>query len=624
MNQNIIKYLKDYSYDTWDINRLLVSTFLVINNIRDIQNKFIKKYIIVSSDLEESQHLKEFIELLSKTPFGIEELEEYFEFVISPVDKEINGAVYTPEYIRKYIVGNTIQKHIQNDNDISNLKFGDIACGCGGFFKTVTELLKSKTNKSYFEIYKENIYGLDIEKYSIIRTKILLSLIAILNGEDCPVFVFNLYKGNALNFDWSSVEDIKLNNGFDIIVGNPPYVGVIKMDNETRELMKLWSVSSTGKPDLYIPFFQIGMENLNDSGVLGFITVNTFYKSLNGRGVRSYFSKNQFNFTLIDFGNEQLFKNRSTYTCICLLSKSKNESVKYLKTPIDKLGAIKSNDFIEIAYSDLDDFKGWYLNTSDIGKTISKIENTGKALGEKFVIRNGFATLRNNIYIFCPEKESDDYFYFTKKKIEYRVEKGICRNAAKPNILKSEDDLNTKMEKIIFPYEVTTGNIQSLKALTEEELIAQYPLAFEYLLSHREILAQRDKGNKTYEQWFAYGRNQALNFKGYKLLFPYLTNEPNFVLTEDVDLLFYNGFALFSDSVEELLILQKILKSKVFWFYVKNTSKPYEGNYYSTAKRYVKNFGVCELSNDEKHFLLNLKNQNEIDEFLCRKYEVEL
>lgn len=450
MNQSILKYLNNYSYDTKDVNRLLVSAFLVVNNIENIENTFINNFII--SDEQELNQVTEFIQLFDKHSFDIEELIELFEFVISPEDKEVNGAVFTPEYIRKHIVKTVIEK--QNNELISNLKFGDIACGCGGFFKTITEYYRDNTEKSFYEIYRDNIYGLDIQGYSILRTKILLSLLAIINNEDEIEYEFNLYCGNALSFDWSTIEALNENNGFDVIVGNPPYVGSSKMDEETKYLLKKWSVSSTGKSDLYIPFFEIGMENLNGNGVLGYITVNTFYKSLNGRSVRSYFSKNKFDLSIIDFGGEQLFKNRSTYTCICIIGKIESCSVKYVKSLSGKIQKIKPSNYINIPYTNLDDFNGWYLINKKIQKNISKIESLGTPLGEKFEIRNGFATLKNNIYVFKPIKEDNEFYYLLKDGIKYKIEKSICRNAIKPNTLKSENELIEKTEKLIFPYQI--------------------------------------------------------------------------------------------------------------------------------------------------------------------------
>lgn len=625
MNQKVLNYLNKYSYDTKDVNRLLVSAFLVKNKIKNIQNKFIDSYII--SDGNELSDLEHFIILLQDSSLNIEDLIELFEFVISPQDKEVNGAVFTPEYIRKYIITNSVS--MKTDKPISQFIFGDIACGCGGFFKTITEIIRKKTRKSYYDIYKDNIYGLDIQGYSIERTKILLSLLAISQDEDCEYFDFNLFEGNALDFNWSEVECICENNGFDIIVGNPPYVGATKIDAVSKYLLKNWSVSSSGKADLYIPFFQIGLENLNSTGVLGYITVNTFIRSVNGRAVRKYFSQNEFDLFIIDFGGEQLFRSRSTYTCICIVGKKQSGYIKYINTNSSKISSIEQKDVIKIPFSKVNDLDGWYLNQEKVNSLISKIEKTGEPLGRAFEIRNGFATLKNKIYLFNPIKETDQYFYFEQSGNEIKVEKGICANAIKPNTLKSESEIEDHTEKLIFPYELKDENDlfdtpkRLIRIIDEQQFESQYPFAYQYLKSKKDTLAQRDKGTKEYEKWYAYGRNQALTIRGYKLLFPYISNSPCFVFTDDKDLLFYNGYAVISNSREDLLILQKVLMSKLFWFYIRHTSKPYSGDFFSLAKNYVKNFGICSLSSEERSTLNEMNDREKIDKFLYKKYDIE-
>ena len=91
-------------------------------------------------------------------------------------------------------------------------------------------------------------------------------------------FHFNLHRGDALLFSWE--EHYPNFEGFQILVGNPPYVSARNLDEEAKENVKLWEVCTTGNPDLYIPFFQIGYENLAENGILGYITMNTFFKSL--------------------------------------------------------------------------------------------------------------------------------------------------------------------------------------------------------------------------------------------------------------------------------------------------------------------------------------------------------
>ncbi|WP_321148049.1 Eco57I restriction-modification methylase domain-containing protein, partial [Serratia marcescens] len=156
----------------------------------------------------------------------------------------------------------------------------------------------------------DHIYGIDIQSYSVNRTKLLLTLLALSNGEDEVEFTFNIHIGDSLSFKWNTVTP--LFEGFDVILGNPPYVCSRNLSPETKGLLKNWSVCSSGHPDLYIPFFQIGIENLSTNGILSYITMNSFFKSLNGRALRRYFHDNNILLKILDFGSEQIFSSKNT------------------------------------------------------------------------------------------------------------------------------------------------------------------------------------------------------------------------------------------------------------------------------------------------------------------------
>jgi adenine-specific DNA-methyltransferase len=150
-----------------------------------------------------------------------------------------------------------------------------------------------------------------------------------------------------------------------------------------------------------------------------------------------------------------------------------------------------------------------------------------------------------------------------------------------------------------------------------------YPNAYLYLKQNQEQLFNRDKGKPKKYKWFEFGRSQAINDYGKKLLFPYMSSQPYFVYTNQEDLLLYAGYAIFCDSERELKITKRILESSVFWYYIKNTSKPYSGNFYALAKNYVKDFSICELTEDEENFLLNSESQDERNRLLINKYGLE-
>ncbi|OJV51674.1 MAG: hypothetical protein BGO31_00270 [Bacteroidetes bacterium 43-16] len=602
MDKQIFKILKKYSNDTFKVNSLIISAFIQINEIAIIKNLEIKNHII-KKDSSDWEILLEITSCFPKKKFGFEELIELFEFVISPSDKLINGAVYTPKYIREYITDQVFQRILKPVNEV---KAVDISCGCGGFLLSVASKIQSLTKKTYDTIFKENIYGIDIEEYSVVRAKLLLSLFAIINGEDKMVFSFNLFSANSLLFDWkATVTEIRINNGFDIVVGNPPYVASRNMEKETIKLLSKFKVASTGHPDLYIPFFQIGYELLNKEGILGYITVNTFTKSINGRALRQYFQDQNAGLEIITFGGEQIFKDRNTYTCICFLNQNLGY-IRFIKCSSNELEKLKQDDFNEFKYEDLNNFDGWNLtNSKSLNNFITTIESVGKPFKSKYVTKNGIATLKNYIYKFVPLKEDQDYYYLPYEDELYPIEKGICRDIINANKLKKNSDLINKLEKIIFPYYSQNDKIL---IIPERMLKKEYPKAYKYLFSQKDILATRDKGEGKYEEWYAFGRRQSLDIKQYKLFFPHICNRPSFVISEDPNLLFYNGIAVVNDDLEELKILKKIMETDMFFKYIQATTKDYASGYLSMSRNYLKNFGIYDFNKIERSEILKSKN----------------
>jgi len=105
--RNAFKYLSQNRLTTpKEVDRLIISAFLKINKLQTKYNTFLQTYSIDKSDKEEYERLIEFVSVIDSdvVHFGFEELIELFEFVISPADRIINGAIYTPENIRKFIV----------------------------------------------------------------------------------------------------------------------------------------------------------------------------------------------------------------------------------------------------------------------------------------------------------------------------------------------------------------------------------------------------------------------------------------------------------------------------------------------------------------------------------------
>ena len=150
-------------------------------------------------------------------------------------------------------------------------------------------------------------------------------------------------------------------------------------------------------------------------------------------------------------------------------------------------------------------------------------------------------------------------------------------------------------------------------------------MAYKYLENKRHILAERDKGKGEYENWFAFGRTQSLEKIKNKMFFPRFSDRtPNFLINDDENMLFYNGLAVVGHSEEDMLIIKKIMESRLFWYYIKSTSKPYSSNYFSLNGNYIRNFGICNLDKNEKAFVIREQDKTVLDIFFEEKYDIEL
>lgn len=596
-----------------EVDSLIVSTFVEVNEINVIENKLILS-LLEFNFYRKSTLMEELSEIICKenTRFDFEGLIQLFEFVISPNTRVVNGAVYTPQHIRDFILEKVFDD-FDSKRVLNGLRVADLSCGCGAFLIDSAKLLKKKTGLPYFNIFKDYIYGSDIQEYAIDRSKILLSLFALSEGEDRN-FDFNLVVTDALYFNWQSY--CSKFSGFNIIVGNPPYVAAKHMTTETRAQLATMQTCKVGNPDLYIPFFEIGIEHLAIDGKLGFITMNSFFKSLNARNLRKYFKNKSLEFQLVDFGADQVFQSRNTYTCICVITNKFSENIEYARIASNKLSGKIS--FSKISYQKLDSHNGWNLYKNDL---INKIENIGTPLGVKYTTSHGLATLRNEVYIFTPYSECKHFYYLiTKEGKRYPIEKSICKPVINSNKLSRKSSFKALKEQLIFPY----TNEANPKILNETFLLKNYPKLYVYLQDHRDLLSLRDKGKGKYQEWYAFGRTQGLEKIKHKMFFPkYSDITPHFMIHSDPETYFYNGQAFLGGSIRELKVLKKILESQVFWFYICSTSKPYTSGYYSLNGIYIRNFGICDLTKEEEDYILSESSEIELNRFFEKKYSLD-
>lgn len=380
------------------------------------------------------------------------------------------GQFYTPSYIVKYILDNTLQKKLEktNERDITNIKILDPACGSGSFLIKAIDILKEYYNQHKLEnglvILKNNIFAVDIDKKACEIAKLNLLLKTIPKKQRLDPLKENIKNGNSLisgdkeelkkyfnnglfqkkPFNWEEqFEEIFKQGGFDIVIGNPPYVFTrgkhfdkgerdyfIDKYYKNLETTQKGKARQSGKINSFSLFILRGIQLLKDNGLLGFIVPNNLLRVTILDNLRKFILDNCKINKIVDLSS-RVFKDVTASTIIIILEKEKEKSkrdnneievitdVEDLMSGVYKTHKIKQGDFYKN--------KNYVFNiisNENYNEILKKIEGGTTLLGNIGKSFNGIATKKNkNKYIFNRPKNSKYKPLLEGKDIKrYRIE----------------------------------------------------------------------------------------------------------------------------------------------------------------------------------------------------------
>jgi len=615
-------------HDISMLERQLVYAYLKYAGLDYSKNSLLKQYLASVNDIASSK-------IWDSDITSLEILGNYLELLIPPEDRKLNGTFFTPSYIVDFIV-----KEINPQKDDKNL---DPSCGCGAFLIGLVRYYCRNYEKSVRQILRKNIFGADILGYNIDRAKILLAILGLQHGENIEEEDFNLSTQDSLRADWKNSFSRNPEGKFNNISGNPPYVKFQDLSDDSRNfLLKHWSAIQDGTFNLYFAFFELGNRLLSENGKLGYITPNNYFTSLAGESLRKYFQHQQCITKIIDFNHKQVF-DAQTYTAITFLNTEKNEIIRFDRISDDQTPELFLNNIKESPnlLSRLNP-KKWRLLKSDEQENIEKIESAGMPICELFDIRVGIATLKDELYFIDGASEKNGYFLKIFDNNLFEIEKEIARSIYKISDFKTQEECSLNTRKIIFPYKVVN---QNALPVSENHMKKLYPKTYQYFLYVKDRLKNRDKGKTSIEPFYAYGRTQGLAKAGKKMITPTFSRYPRFMIAEDENAFFCNGYALyfkeskedrtqqsslFGKAIKQLChianfhILQRILNSYIMHYYVSKTSVSIAGGYPCYQKNFIEKFTIPDLTEEDLKFIDISENTRETDEFLIEKYHLNL
>jgi type I restriction-modification system DNA methylase subunit len=536
------------------------------------------------------------------------------DFDASKSKRKKDGVFYTPEYITKYIVENTLgslcqaKKEALGLDDVEillpknpkklnksetkqkealeayrayllDLKILDPACGSGAFLNQalnylieehafIDEGIKTLMGGSVLGLYdvkkgilENNLYGVDINAEAVEIAKLSLWLRTVESGRKLNKLADKIKVGNSLIDDKSVAEDafvweeefseVFAQGGFDVVIGNPPYVQLQSM-GEISDMLKTQNYQTFEKTgDLYVLFYELGNQLLKENGLLGYITSNKWLRAKYGKSLRKYLSEYSNPQMLIDLGSG-IFESAAVDSNILILKKSKIDKCQLLGLDLTKdkefLGFESYRDMIVQIEECLEDI--WTIS-SPLEKSIKKkVEEVGIPLSDwNIEINYGVKTGFNDAFII--DKETRDMLIKKDAK---------STNIIEP-VLRGRD-----IERYSIDYQdlylINTHNGHNDIARID---VHEYTAIKEYLEQFEEKLIKRyDKGDTPYNL-----RNCAYlkNFKKEKIVWKEMSSKTPFALDKNK---YFTVDTITFLTGENLRYLLTILNSKIFLYAYSN------------------------------------------------------
>lgn len=519
--------------------------------------------------------------------------------VKSKSKRKKEGVYYTPEYITKYIVENTVGRWMEENPDkLENVTILDPACGSGAFLNQAHLFLmkqfrlrneeamqNSKGKMRLFNyhvaettILSKNLHGVDLNEESVEITKLSLWLKTATKSEPLQNLDSNIKCGNSLiddpevagqkAFKWEAEFKYVMDaGGFDVVVSNPPYLKELDNSDVFEPIKRSgYSKHYQGKMDLWYLFLHRAIDLCKENGYIGFITNSYFLKNAGASKLVERIRSELTPVLFFDFDDYPVFPEVSGKHIIHVYQKRKAKDDD--KTTINNINAVS--------------FTGDMLSCNHEMKQTKELFSNGKMSIDQYqdIFKN-----RENEYL-------DNLFEVSQGVVE-GPDRITTKNAVKFNmildtgvfILSEEEIINHHFNDVennviknyldskdLKKYHLSICQRKSLLYCSKETVddINKLPNILSHLNKFKDVISQRRETlvGKLPFYYLHWPREQRF-FENPKLICKGMFKKPEFYYDEDK---YYVGFSfsviISRDDSYSLKVLLACLNSRVgeYWF----------------------------------------------------------
>jgi type I restriction-modification system DNA methylase subunit len=505
------------------------------------------------------------------------------------------------------------------------LRVVDPACGSGAFLVAAFDLLAREYHRvvshlmalgepvefdPFDEIVTKNLHGVDLNAESVDITRLALWLKTARNKHRLQNLEATIKVGDSLignpaftdkPFDWrAAFAEVFARGGFDVVVGNPPYVRM-ELIKPVKPYLQKHYVVADDRTDLYAYFFERGVSVLKPGGRLGYISSSTFFRTGSGKNLRKFLGDNVAIEAVIDFGDLQLFEGVTTYPAIITLRKGKaadDGALAFLKVgedlpkDLDAEFAAKATAMPRARLG----AGSWQFEGEELARLREKIVRGKKTLGEVYgAPLYGIKTGLNEAFII--DQETRDRLVKSDRK---------SARLLKP-FLRGENIKRWRVEpEGLFLINTPRGKVD----------IDDYPAIRDWLLPFKPELEKR----ATKQEWWELQQAQLAyhdKFEAPKIVWSHFQLDRSFT-SEDTGF-YLNNKCFFLPSDDAALVA--LLNSACLWFQLVSLARIKRGNYIEAEAQYVDRLALPGMSKGARARLMKLDTACTIA--AARRFEIQ-
>jgi len=370
------------------------------------------------------------------------------------------------------------------------------------------------------------------------------------------------YDQNASSPFFDSEWMFGIKEGFDVVIGNPPYVQLQANGGDLANIYEKQGYETfTRTGDIYALFYENGIKLLGRNGVLSFITSNKWMRAAYGEKLRAYFAKKN-PILLIDLG-PNVFETATVDTNIILIQNAKSQNCLLGITLHNHKDLNSKKEYSAMNVSS----ETWTILTPEILEIKRNIENIGTPLKDWNI----------SIYRGITSGFNDAFEITENKKEEFIRENEKTSLFIKP-VLRGKDigkyKINWSGKYLLYipwHFPLDPNSVTGASSIAEKQFLTKYPSIYNHLLKFKNELSSRNQSEtgKRYE-WYAlqrFGSNFSAEFDKQKIIYQEMVQSPSFSFDKNGDYYCFDTARIITG--ENLKHLLAIFNSKLFFFSVK-------------------------------------------------------